>query len=160
MMCGPASCESSFDETIRQIESKLNFALEHAKTMDKNKSVWHPNSTPGVSVSLSNETMRLVDSSLRELWRLKDRERYCDVMSEEEIARLHGEYCYNREVEFRRRKTSGYIGQMVGEHSTKCSGCPYLSEISCLLKFAMSKVERDEENARPTDVKMALNGQV
>lgn len=144
MMCEPASCESSFDETIGQIESKLNFALEYAKTMDKNKSVWHPNATPGVSVSLSNETMRLVDSSLRELWRLKDGERYCDVMDEEEIARLHGEYCYNREVEFRRKKSSGYAGQIIGENSTKCGGCPYSSEISCLLKFAMSKVERTE----------------
>ena len=74
MTCEPASCEPSFDETIGQIESQLKMALEHAKTMDKNKSVWHPNSTPGVSVSLSNETMRLVDSAIRELWRLKDRE--------------------------------------------------------------------------------------
>ena len=74
-MCEPASCEYSFDETIGQIESHLKMALENAKTMDKNKSVWHPNSTPGVSVSLSNETMRLIDSAIRELWRLKDRER-------------------------------------------------------------------------------------
>ena len=75
MMCEPAACEMSFDETIGQIESQLMMALENAKTMDKNKSVWHPNATPGVSVSLSNETMRLIDSAIRELWRLKDRER-------------------------------------------------------------------------------------
>lgn len=146
MMCAPACQKQSVHDTMNLVRHYLEYALGYAKEMDKNKSVWHSNAVPGVSVSLSNETMRLIDTAMRELGRLKDGERYCDALSEEEIARLHGEYCYNREVEFRRRKTSGYIGQMVGEHSTKCSGCPYLSEISCLLKFAMSerKESKDE----------------
>ena len=145
-MCAPACSEQSVHDTLGLVEHYLNCALENAREMDKNESVWHPNAVPGVNIPLSNETMRLIDTAMRELGRLKEGERNCDALSEEEIARLHGEYCYNREVEFRRRKTSGYIGQMVGEHSTKCSGCPYLSEISCLLKFAMSKIERNEEN--------------
>ena len=40
--------------------------------MDKNESVWHPNAIPGVSVSLSNETMRLIGNAIRELERLEE----------------------------------------------------------------------------------------
>lgn len=50
----------------------LEYALEHAKEMDKNKSVWHPNAVPGVSVSLSNETMRLIGNAMREIERLDE----------------------------------------------------------------------------------------
>ena len=42
--------------------------------MDKNKSVWHPNAVPGVNVSLSNETMRLIGKAMRELERLDEME--------------------------------------------------------------------------------------
>ena len=71
-MCEPASYEYSFDETIGQIESQLKMALEHAKEMDKNESVWHPNAIPGVNVSLSNETMRLIGNAMRDLERLEE----------------------------------------------------------------------------------------
>lgn len=40
--------------------------------MDKNKSVWHPNAVPGVNVSLSNETMRLIGNAMREIERLDE----------------------------------------------------------------------------------------
>ena len=139
MGINPSSEGKFVSESLGEIEDRLKFALDCARTMDENHSVWHPNATPGVSVPLSNETMRLVDSALRDVGKLRADERYCDSMSEDEIARLHGEYCYNREVEFRKRKSSGYAGQIIGEHSTKCGNCPYSSEISCLLKFAMSR---------------------
>jgi hypothetical protein len=50
----------------------LEYALGYAKEMDKNESVWHPNAVPGVSVPLSNETIRLIGNAIRELERLKD----------------------------------------------------------------------------------------
>ena len=52
----------------------LECALENAKEMDKNESVWHPNAVPGVNVSLSNETMRLIGNAMRELERLEEME--------------------------------------------------------------------------------------
>jgi hypothetical protein len=52
----------------------LEYALEHAKEMDKNESVWHPNAVPGVNVSLSNETVRLIGNAMRELEWLEELE--------------------------------------------------------------------------------------
>lgn len=146
MMCAPACQKQSVHDTLNLVRHYLEYALGYAKEMDKNKSVWHPNAVPGVSVSLSNETMRLIDTAMRELGRLKDGERYCDALSEEEIARLHGEYCYNRELEFRSKSSTGYDVKNIGLRTTKCTGCPYSSEVSCLLKFAMSakKESKDE----------------
>ena len=71
-MCAPACQKQSVHDTMNFIRHYLEYALEHAKEMDKNKSVWHPNSTPGVSVSLSNETMRLIGHAIRELERLEE----------------------------------------------------------------------------------------
>ena len=71
-MCAPACQKQSVHDTMNLVRHYLEYALEYAKEMDKNKSVWHPNAVPGVSVSLSNETMRLIDTAMRELGRLKD----------------------------------------------------------------------------------------
>ena len=72
-MSEPESHEYSVSELVSSIENSLRYALDYAKTMDKNESVWSPNSTPGVSLPLSNEVMRLIDSAMRDIWKLKDR---------------------------------------------------------------------------------------
>lgn len=71
-MCAPACQKQSVHETMNLVRHYLEYALGYAKEMDKNKSVWHPNAVPGVSVSLSNETMRLIDTVMRELRRLEE----------------------------------------------------------------------------------------
>jgi len=71
-MCAPACQKQSVHDTMNLVRHYLECALEHAKEMDKNKSVWHPNAVPGVSVSLSNETMRLIGKAIRELERLDE----------------------------------------------------------------------------------------
>lgn len=71
MMTEPCSHEETLTEIVDYIEHRLRYALDYSKTMDKNKSVWHPNSTMGVSVPLSNEVMRLIDSALRDIEKLK-----------------------------------------------------------------------------------------
>lgn len=71
-MCAPACQKQSVHDTMNLVKHYLEYALEHAKEMDKNESVWHPNAVPGVSVSLSNETMRLIGNAIRELERLEE----------------------------------------------------------------------------------------
>lgn len=71
-MCAPACQKQSVHDTMNLVRHYLEYALEHAKEMDKNESVWHPNAVPGVSVSLSNETMRLIGNAIRELERLEE----------------------------------------------------------------------------------------
>ena len=71
-MCAPACHKQSAHDTLNLVRHYLEYALEHAKEMDKNKSVWHPNAVPGVSVSLSNETMRLIGNAMREIERLDE----------------------------------------------------------------------------------------
>ena len=71
-MCAPACQKQSTHDTLNLVRHYLECALEHAKEMDKNESVWHPNAVPGVSVSLSNETMRLSGNAMRELERLEE----------------------------------------------------------------------------------------
>ena len=71
-MCAPACQKQSVHDTMNLVRHYLEYALEHAKEMDKNESVWHPNAVPGVSVSLSNETMRLIGKAMRELDRLNE----------------------------------------------------------------------------------------
>jgi hypothetical protein len=73
-MCAPACQKQSAHDTLNLVRHYLEYALEYAKEMDKNKSVWHPIGVPGVSVSLSNETMRLLDTAMRELERLEEME--------------------------------------------------------------------------------------
>ena len=71
-MCAPACQKQSVHDTLNLVRHYLEYALGYAKEMDKNKSVWHPTAVPGVSVSLSNETMRLIDTAMRELEHLKE----------------------------------------------------------------------------------------
>lgn len=71
-MCAPACQKQSVHDTVNLVRHYLEYALEHAKEMDKNESVWHPNAVPGVNVSLSNETMRLIGNAMRELERLDE----------------------------------------------------------------------------------------
>lgn len=58
-----------------------------------------------------------------------------------EICKAHKEYCDSREREARRH--GGCYGQTVENMPHKCKGCPYDSEWSCLVKFAL---EYNKEN--------------
>jgi len=71
-MCAPACQKQSAHDTLNLVRHYLEYALGYAKEMDKNESVWHPNAVPGVNVSLSNETMRLIGNAMRELERLDE----------------------------------------------------------------------------------------
>ena len=71
-MCAPACQKQSTHDTLNLVRHYLECALEHAKEMDKNKSVWHPNAVPRVNVSLSSETMRLIGKAMRELERFDE----------------------------------------------------------------------------------------
>ena len=73
-MCAPSCQKQSVHDTVNLVMHYLEYALEHAKEMDKNKSVWHPNAVHGVNVSLANETMRLIGKSIRKLERLDELE--------------------------------------------------------------------------------------
>ena len=73
-MCAPACQKQSAHDTLNLVRHYLECALENAKEMDKNESVWHPNAVPGVNVSLSNETMRLIGNAIRELEWLEEME--------------------------------------------------------------------------------------
>jgi len=53
----------------------------------------------------------------------------------EEICRAHLNFCARREEEVRSRGFCG--GQTVGNMPHKCKGCPYASDWSCLVKFAL-----------------------
>jgi hypothetical protein len=53
----------------------------------------------------------------------------------EEICRAHREFCAKREKETRK---GGCGGMTVENMPHKCKGCPYDSEWSCLVKFALA----------------------
>ena len=60
----------------------------------------------------------------------------------EEICRAHREFCKAREKSTRK----GFCGgQTVSNMPHKCKGCPYDSEWSCLVKFAL-EYEKKENN--------------
>lgn len=78
----------------------------------------------------------------------------------EEICRAHRDFCARREKEVRGRGFCG--GQTVGNMPHKCKGCPYDSDWSCLVKFALEyekgevKMATDQEtkpgNARAAEI--------
>lgn len=52
-----------------------------------------------------------------------------------DVCESHRKFCSERENEARRHM--GCYGQTVENMPHKCKGCPYYSELSCLVKFAI-----------------------
>lgn len=52
-----------------------------------------------------------------------------------DVFESHRKFCSERENETHRHAVCG--GQTVDNMPNKCSGCPYDSELSCIVKFAI-----------------------
>lgn len=66
----------------------------------------------------------------------------------EKICKAHAEYCSSR-----KNKPCGYAGQTVQNlfSASKCCGCPYYTEYSCVVKFAVEHLRKSQHLEKTTD---------
>lgn len=67
MNINPAEQPFKLEDCLDEIESKAKYALEEVKQMMKFDSIWHPNSTKGVSLPLTDGVVRALHAIFHEV---------------------------------------------------------------------------------------------